>query len=303
MEAYLRTVKEQGLPLNEEQKKLIAELEAQEAGDTSTVNMWSTATASHILLKGNDAHARATALLAEINAGTRDFGDAAKALSECPSGGRARGSLGSFGPGKMVPAFDKVVFDPTTELGKLQLVETDFGTHILRVDERSGVQSSEGGWKKEPVTEAAATQDTEIAPPSFPASLEDDGYEPGCGWTESCEVDADDGADEPVGHTEQSPRQATPASSTGATANELWGLRVQERERAACLLEKKARGDTLDVNEALELRNGLATLVQALERERAEQLLEKKVRGDKLNKDEALELRAGLATLVHTLSL
>ncbi len=46
------------------------------------------------------------------------------------------GSLGSFGPGQMVPEFDSAVFGG--EVGVVQgPVKTDFGYHLLEVTERT----------------------------------------------------------------------------------------------------------------------------------------------------------------------
>jgi peptidyl-prolyl cis-trans isomerase C len=56
--------------------------------------------------------------------------------SSCPSS-RQGGELGEFGPGEMVPEFDKVVF--SAEVGKVQgPVKTQFGYHLLEVTERTG---------------------------------------------------------------------------------------------------------------------------------------------------------------------
>ena len=59
------------------------------------------ATARHILVKSKEA---CEDLKKQIEGGA-DFGDLAKEHSECPSG-KEGGSLGSFGPGQMVPEFD-----------------------------------------------------------------------------------------------------------------------------------------------------------------------------------------------------
>ena len=63
------------------------------------------ASARHILVSSEE---QCNALKQEIENG-RDFADVAKQHSGCPSG-RQGGDLGSFGPGQMVPEFDKVVF-------------------------------------------------------------------------------------------------------------------------------------------------------------------------------------------------
>ena len=63
-----------------------------------------------------------------------DFAAMAKAHSQCPSGAKG-GDLGEFGPGMMVPEFDKVVF--SGELGKVHgPVKTQFGYHLLEITSR-----------------------------------------------------------------------------------------------------------------------------------------------------------------------
>lgn len=93
------------------------------------------ASARHILVKSkNDANT----VMDKLGSGA-NFGALASEFSTCPSGSRG-GSLGSFGPGVMVPAFDKVIFDPKTNIGEVVgPVETNFGYHIIVVDKRTGV--------------------------------------------------------------------------------------------------------------------------------------------------------------------
>nr|WP_309045220.1 peptidylprolyl isomerase [Marinobacter sp. F26243] len=89
------------------------------------------ATARHILV---DSEAKCEELKKEIEGG-KDFAEVAKQHSSCPSG-RNGGDLGSFGPGQMVPEFDKVVF--SGEVNKvLGPVKTQFGYHLLEVTSRS----------------------------------------------------------------------------------------------------------------------------------------------------------------------
>lgn len=89
------------------------------------------AKARHILVKTQDACEK---LKQEIEAGA-DFADVARKHSQCPSG-RQGGDLGEFGPGQMVPEFDKVVF--SAEVGTVQgPVKTQFGYHLLEVTSRT----------------------------------------------------------------------------------------------------------------------------------------------------------------------
>ncbi|XKE90528.1 peptidylprolyl isomerase [Thalassospira australica] len=97
--------------------------------------------ASHILLMyAGSARSSATRTkeeaLTEINAlkeqiaNGADFGEVAKANSDCPSGQQG-GDLGFFGRGMMVPEFDAAAFN--MEVGTTSdVVETDFGYHLLQ---------------------------------------------------------------------------------------------------------------------------------------------------------------------------
>ena len=63
------------------------------------------------------------------------FESLAKQHLSCPSGKRGA-DLGEFGPGQMVPEFDRVVFNG--EVGKVHgPVKTQFGYHLLEVTKRS----------------------------------------------------------------------------------------------------------------------------------------------------------------------
>lgn len=89
------------------------------------------ATARHILVSTEE---QCEELKTQIAEGA-DFAEIAKAHSSCPSS-RNGGDLGQFGPGQMVPEFDKVVFsaDVNTVQGP---VRTQFGYHLLEVTSRS----------------------------------------------------------------------------------------------------------------------------------------------------------------------
>ena len=63
-----------------------------------------------------------------------DFAELAKVHSTCPSGAKG-GALGTFGPGQMVPEFDKAVF--SGDVGVLYgPIQTQFGYHLLEVTSR-----------------------------------------------------------------------------------------------------------------------------------------------------------------------
>jgi peptidyl-prolyl cis-trans isomerase C len=89
------------------------------------------ATARHILVKTQEA---CEDIKQQIVDGA-DFAEMAKKHSLCPSG-KQGGQLGSFGPGQMVPEFDKVVFHD--EVGKVHgPIRTQFGYHLVEITSRT----------------------------------------------------------------------------------------------------------------------------------------------------------------------
>jgi len=95
--------------------------------------------ASHILVKTantTDAAARKKAedLLKQLRAGA-NFEELARKNSDDPGSAMNGGSLGWFNHGAMVPEFDKAAFSqPKGQIG--DLVKTQFGYHIIRVDDK-----------------------------------------------------------------------------------------------------------------------------------------------------------------------
>jgi peptidyl-prolyl cis-trans isomerase C len=88
------------------------------------------ASARHILVPTEEA---CLELKAQIEDGS-DFTEVAKEHSKCPSGQQG-GELGEFGPGQMVPEFDRVVFQE--EVGKVHgPVKTQFGYHLVEITHR-----------------------------------------------------------------------------------------------------------------------------------------------------------------------
>jgi len=89
------------------------------------------ATARHILVEDQKSCEQ---LKKEIEAGG-DFAQLAREHSLCPSG-QDGGDLGEFGPGEMVPEFDRVVF--SAPVGVVQgPVRTQFGYHLVEVTSRT----------------------------------------------------------------------------------------------------------------------------------------------------------------------
>ena len=99
--------------------------------------------ASHILVgfpqnadeaAKKEARTKAAEILKEVKAG-KDFAALAKQHSADPGSGANGGDLGFFQQGQMVPAFDTAAF--SMKPGQTSdLVETEFGVHIIRVAER-----------------------------------------------------------------------------------------------------------------------------------------------------------------------
>ncbi|MCC6746900.1 MAG: peptidyl-prolyl cis-trans isomerase [Deltaproteobacteria bacterium] len=97
--------------------------------------------ASHILLmyKGSarssatrskgEALQQITSLKQQLDGGA-EFGDLARANSDCPSSDEG-GDLGAFSRGMMVPPFEEAAFG--LDVGGVSgVVETDFGYHIIK---------------------------------------------------------------------------------------------------------------------------------------------------------------------------
>lgn len=93
------------------------------------------ATARHILV---ESEGEAKVIMKMISTGERTFEDCAREFSTCASSNQG-GSLGSFPPGRMVPEFDKAIFNPDTKIGELVgPILTNFGNHIIVVEKRTG---------------------------------------------------------------------------------------------------------------------------------------------------------------------
>jgi len=106
--------------------------------------------ASHILLafgvgaKEADkaaAKAKAEDILAQLRKNPKKFEELATKYSQDPGSAAKAGDLGSFGRGAMVKPFEDAVFN--MKVGQISdLVESEFGYHIIRLDGVSGSSSS-----------------------------------------------------------------------------------------------------------------------------------------------------------------
>ncbi|MFM9836555.1 MAG: SurA N-terminal domain-containing protein [Methylophilaceae bacterium] len=106
--------------------------------------------ASHILIafgvaaKEADkaaAKAKAEDILAQLKKNPKKFEELATKFSQDPGSAAKAGDLGSFGRGAMVKPFEDAVF--SMKVGQISdLVESEFGYHIIRLDGVSGASSS-----------------------------------------------------------------------------------------------------------------------------------------------------------------
>lgn len=80
-----------------------------------------------------EAEVEAKRLLAEAKKSTTVFADLARESSDGPSAPNG-GDLGYFEEGRMVPKFNDFAFG--NAIGSIGLVETDFGFHVIKVDDK-----------------------------------------------------------------------------------------------------------------------------------------------------------------------
>ncbi|WP_366185175.1 peptidylprolyl isomerase [Flavobacterium ovatum] len=96
----------------------------------------------------DQARAKAEGLFAQVNANPESFLMLAYTSSD-DSSAQQGGDLGNFGPGQMVKPFNDFVFN--NPIGKIGLVETDFGYHIIKItDKQDGVRLATVAQKIQP---------------------------------------------------------------------------------------------------------------------------------------------------------
>ena len=111
--------------------------------------------ASHILVETEE---RANEIKAEAESGL-DFATLAKEYSTGPSGPNG-GELGWFGTGRMVPEFEAAVIE--MQPGDVsQPVETQFGWHVIRLNDRRKISAPEFEDVKEQIAQELAIQAVE----------------------------------------------------------------------------------------------------------------------------------------------
>lgn len=112
---------------------------------TDRRSMPDTVKAQHILIQPNQqmddsaAHRMADSLKLAIQNGA-NFDSLARQFSADKQNSDRGGDLGYFGYGQMVPEFNDFVFLGTT--GELKVVKTQFGYHVVRINEQKNMQTA-----------------------------------------------------------------------------------------------------------------------------------------------------------------
>lgn len=101
----------------------------QEVANTPPVNE---VHARHILVGTED---EARAVITRLDAGEK-FEDLANELTTDPSGKTSGGDLGWFGPGQMVPEFEKAALALEVGAYTKEPIQTQFGWHVIKVEDK-----------------------------------------------------------------------------------------------------------------------------------------------------------------------
>ncbi len=97
-------------------------------------------TAAGVTRTKEDAKKLADSILGAVQKDGAKFEMLAAKYSADGSNKDKGGDLGYFGPGAMVPAFNDFVFDNST--GKLGVVETQFGYHVIDIEDQKNMQKA-----------------------------------------------------------------------------------------------------------------------------------------------------------------
>ncbi|MEP9373047.1 peptidylprolyl isomerase [Mesorhizobium sp. KR1-2] len=92
--------------------------------------------ARHILVKTKE---EAEAIIKQLDGGAK-FEDIAKEKSSDAGSGANGGDLGYFGPGQMVPEFEKAAFALEPGAYTKEPVQTQFGWHVIKVEDKRAQQ-------------------------------------------------------------------------------------------------------------------------------------------------------------------
>lgn len=145
-ESELRKLIRESLVVEKLQEKLTTDIKVT---DADVAKAYEEIQASHILVKPDgDSEAawakakdKAEKILQQVKAGS-PFAELAKKESQDPVSAPQGGDLGFFGPGKMVPEFEKAAFALPVG-GTSDLVKSSFGYHIIKVTGRKEAKGAE----------------------------------------------------------------------------------------------------------------------------------------------------------------
>ena len=188
--------------------------------------------ARHILIKTKEGDKEAIEAIHKRILAGEDFATLAKENSDCPSGEQG-GDLGFFEKGRMVPAFADAAF--ALNVGEVSNpVQTEFGYHIIKVEERKEAGNREFAEVKEDIKQQLKQEKTHAnlgqfmdrlkkaakitinieMPPEQPV-MGPDGFLPG----DAGNVPADTPAETPADPPAETP-EAAPADGADAPATE-----------------------------------------------------------------------------------
>lgn len=118
-----------------------------------------------------EARGRAEGIRAELVDGA-DFAELAQEKSEGPSASRG-GDLGTFGRGQMVAPFEEAAFN--LEVGEISdIVETQFGFHIIEVTEKIQAQTQSFEDSQERIVGFLTEQERNAAAQQYVAALQEE---------------------------------------------------------------------------------------------------------------------------------
>ena len=103
-----------------------------------------------------DSEEKCNDILEKITSGEKEFEEAAKEFSTCPSGAQG-GDLGEFGRGNMVKEFEEAAF--AAEVGHVVgPVQTQFGYHLIKVEQKNDAKEADFEEVKEQIKAEALKQ-------------------------------------------------------------------------------------------------------------------------------------------------
>ena len=114
------------------------------------------------------AKAKAEMVLKQLQAGG-NWTDLAKKYSDDPGSKDTGGELGFAQRGKMVPAFDTAIF--TQKVGDIDIVKSNFGYHIVQVEERQTAHTKPLSEVQGDILAALERQNSALAQQNFAAAL------------------------------------------------------------------------------------------------------------------------------------